>query len=142
VLDRTLTRRPICMVDPQSPTPTVAQAGQLCTHPGGKWTTTAKMPGLPSTAAIGTVSTHRVNEPHRWTWGSGCNRDLSQAKARPFALKKPSPQRPQHTSRHHLPPSEFPYEASGYEVRHQHGENYTDDCGLPPAVLQSMLHTS
>jgi hypothetical protein len=37
------------------------------THPGGKCTTTAKTPGVPSTGAIGMVSTHLVNEPHRCT---------------------------------------------------------------------------
>lgn len=39
----------------------------LETHPGGKCTTTANTPGEPSTGAMGTVSTHRVKEPHRWT---------------------------------------------------------------------------
>lgn len=39
----------------------------LSTHPGGKWTTTANTEGLPSTGAIGTVSTHLVKEPQRWT---------------------------------------------------------------------------
>ena len=36
-------------------------------HPGGRCTTTEYTPGDPSTAAMGTVSTHRVNEPHRCT---------------------------------------------------------------------------
>jgi len=36
-------------------------------HPGGRCTTTANTPGVDSSEAMGTVSTHRVNEPHRWT---------------------------------------------------------------------------
>lgn len=34
---------------------------------------TEKAPGCPSTGVMGTVSTHRVKEPHRCTWG-GCPR--------------------------------------------------------------------
>lgn len=37
------------------------------THPGGRCTTTANVPGCPSTSCMGTVSTHRVKEPQRWT---------------------------------------------------------------------------
>ena len=36
-------------------------------HPGGRCTTTANTPGLVSPDAMGTVSTHRVKEPHKWT---------------------------------------------------------------------------
>jgi len=42
------------------------QANALA-HPGGRCTTTANTPGVDSSEAMGTVSTHRVNEPHRWT---------------------------------------------------------------------------
>jgi hypothetical protein len=46
------------------------RAAAAAAHPGGRWTTTAKTPGEPSTGAIGTVSTHRVNEPQRCTCGA------------------------------------------------------------------------
>ena len=36
-------------------------------HPGGRCTTTANTPGVDSSEAMGTVSTHLVNDPHRWT---------------------------------------------------------------------------
>jgi hypothetical protein len=44
-------------------------AEALCAgaHPGGRCTTTAKAPCPPSIGAMGTVSTHRVNEPHKCT---------------------------------------------------------------------------
>ena len=36
-------------------------------HPGGRCTTTWNTVGLLSTGVIGTVSTHLVKEPQRWT---------------------------------------------------------------------------
>lgn len=44
-----------------------AAAAPAAAHPGGRCTTTVKVPGCPSTVVIGTVSTHRVNDPHRCT---------------------------------------------------------------------------
>ena len=46
--------------------PEQISAGKMA-HPGGRCTTTAKTPGLVSPEAMGTVSTHRVKEPHKWT---------------------------------------------------------------------------
>ena len=59
------------------------------THPGGRWTTTAKAPCPPSSGAMGTVSTHRVNEPHRCTCGRGVNASLPHFMATTQGLQRP-----------------------------------------------------
>jgi hypothetical protein len=106
-------------------------------HPGGRWTTTAKAPGVPSTGAIGMVSTHRVNEPHRCTCeraagrsdGLGFPRPARRTRGRAAAALPPSLRiasagphccwpRAAAAALSHLPAAKPPHEAGGDEEGH------------------------
>lgn len=66
-------------------------------HPGGRCTTTAKTPGVPSTGAMGIVSTQRVKEPQRCTCGVYAG-DTRQQQCS-VALADATQQRTQHRPR-------------------------------------------
>lgn len=92
----------------------LARAAAAQAHPGGRCTTTVKVPSWPSTAVIGTVSTHLVNEPQRWTCSRGRGRrevtvpravcELPSAPAAPLTA--------------HLVAPETPDKLGGHEERH------------------------
>ena len=71
----------------------VDRSCDVCSHPGGKWTTTAKIPGELSTGAMGTVSTHLVKEPQRWTCHASIIRKLGGRQLKLLRLTARPPKR-------------------------------------------------
>ena len=101
-----------------------------CTaYPGGRCTTTANTPGFDSSDAIGTVSTHRVKDPHRWTY----NARMSSSKARVMCRR-------QERHAHHLT-AELPCETCWHKVG-GHARSSNTSCAttmsrISPAQLVS-----